>query len=145
MIARVSRSLPFLLAALAGAGAAQTPSQPNPAPVIVSPVPAPVVPPPPVRRYPLAGPQSEAWPPGRILPVRSSPDWSDESVYPEQSRRDYQQGDVGMDLLVGPDGAPRACRIWQTSFHPMLDDSTCDLGMTMRFARPSRSPPIMRG
>lgn len=136
MIARISRYMSLLLAAFAGAAAAQAPVPTVPAPLIARPVPAPVVPPPPVRRYPLAGPQSEAWPPGRILPVRSSPDWSHESVYPEASRRNYQQGDVGMDLLVGPDGAPRACRIWQTSFHPMLDDSTCDLGMTMRFAPP---------
>lgn len=106
---------------------------PFPAPVIAPP-PLPHVVTGPARRYPLAGPASQMWPPVRILPVRRSPDWSNASVYPAASRRYEEEGDVGMDILVGPDGAPRACRIWQTSGHARLDDSTCDLGMSMRFA-----------
>jgi len=87
------------------------------------------------RRYPVAERRSGGWPRAIMLQVVRSPDWSDADVYPRASRRLEQEGDVGIDLLVGTDGVPGACRVWLASRHVELDDSTCDLGMTMRFAR----------
>jgi hypothetical protein len=136
VIARVLLHLGLVLAASGGAAGAQVAAPPLPAPVIAPPMQPPATLPSPTRRYPLLGPTSQVWPPVRMLTVRSSPDWSKASVYPAASRRNNEEGDVGMDLLVGPDGVPRACRIWLFSRYPGLDDSTCDLGMSMRLAPP---------
>jgi TonB family protein len=92
--------------------------------------PAPPAPPPPPRDWPAPRPRT----PG--LEVIGGPDWSDPDIYPRRARALDQEGPVSFELMVGTDGRPRSCTITSSSGHAELDDATCALGMTMRFARP---------
>jgi TonB family protein len=121
-----------LLAMAAAAGAA--PAQPTS--IVRLPVPAPPMPPAlpeSARRYPLLAAAPADWPQARPAGIASGPDWSDYNIYPAAALRREQEGRVGIALLVGADGIPRACRITIPSGHVELDDGTCDLGLTMRF------------
>lgn len=103
--------------------------------------PPPVYAPPPFRPMapPVPPPAPELQPPPPRIPgleVIGGPDWSDPGIYPYRSRALEQEGPVAFELIVGTDGRPRTCKVTASSGHVELDDATCTLGMTMRFARP---------
>lgn len=92
------------------------------------------------RRYPI-GPPAADWPSARHGAILASPDWSDERIYPVGSDLRGEQGLVRIALRIEADGRPSACRVTQATGFVELDDATCDLAMTMRFA-PVGDPPV---
>jgi TonB family protein len=91
------------------------------------------------RRYPV-GPPPPDWPSGRVGRVVTAPDWADYHIYPPAAYGLDEQGRVRVAMRVGTDGRPLACRVTRSSGYVELDDGTCDLTMTMRFA-PGAGPP----
>lgn len=130
--AMISRRIFLAMAAFAGSATAAGAQPASPPPVYAPPPFRPVAPP--------APPSAPDWqpPPPRIpgLEVIGGPDWGDPEIYPRRSRALEQEGPVAFELIVGTDGRPRTCKVTASSGHVELDDATCTLGMTMRFARP---------
>jgi TonB family protein len=128
----ISRRICLAVAAIAGLATAAAADPPAPPPVSTPPPFRPTAPP--------MRPPAPDWqpPPPRIpgLEVIGGPDWSDPGIYPYRSRALEQEGPVAFELMVGTDGRPRTCKVTASSGHLELDDATCMLGMTMRFAGP---------
>jgi TonB family protein len=70
--------------------------------------------------------------------VIGGPDWGDPDIYPRRARALDQEGPVSFELDVGTDGRPRSCTVTASAGYVELDNATCALGMTMRFARPGQ-------
>jgi hypothetical protein len=75
----------------------------------------------------------EQWPTARAERVIASPDWSDYRIYPMIARVKNEEGQVLPQVLVGPDGIPKACRIRFSSNFVELDEGSCRLMMQMKF------------
>lgn len=121
----ISYRISLLLGALACSETAAAAGPPAPGPPFLVP-PAP----------PQASDRQPPPPRTPGLEVIGGPDWGDPEIYPRRSRALEQEGLVGFELIVGTDGRPRSCKVTASSGHVELDDATCSLGMTMRFARP---------
>jgi TonB family protein len=95
-----------------------------------------------VQPQPTPGPSE--WPTVTPEGVKATPDWSDSRLYPMAARKKNEEGSISAQLLVGPDGKPRDCRIVQSSKFADLDEGTCRLMLQMRFdpAHDSRGAPI---
>src|SRR5947209_1957144 len=74
--------------------------------------------------------------------------------YPPEAARNHWQDTVQVELTVGTDGRPSACRVIRSSGYKTLDDTTCNILMTRAHFRPAldanghpavetfKSPPI---
>jgi TonB family protein len=128
-----SRRLSLLLGAAAvvagpAQAEAQSPPVPMPPPIMR---PAAPPPPPPPMRAPAPPPPRPLAP--QLRPV-AAPDWSDPDIYPAAALRLGQEGAVRFELRVGRNGRPIGCTVVESSGHAELDDGTCRLALTMRFA-----------
>ncbi|HEX8365809.1 MAG TPA: energy transducer TonB [Allosphingosinicella sp.] len=128
----ISYRISLLLGALTCAGAAPAAQPVAPPPIYAPPPFRPAPPPPPAPPRDWSAPRPRT--PG--LEVVGGPDWGDPDIYPLRARALEQEGPVSFVLLVGTDGRPRSCELTASSGYFELDDATCTLGMTMRFARP---------
>ena len=107
-----------ILAAWPGVANAQSPAPPAPPPI-----------------PPAAQPEA-AWPPVMKLVPIQSPNWSDPDLYPSAARALDQQGTVAVEVWVGRDGVPKACRTFRSSGFAALDEGTCALLLKVRYAPP---------
>jgi TonB family protein len=79
-------------------------------------------------------PPQPSWPSTPPGPVSSAPDWGDYRIYPEAARRKDAEGRVRFEVLVDDRGTVEDCRLLQSSGSDDLDQGTCRLARTMRFA-----------
>ncbi len=68
---------------------------------------------------------------------------TEDQRYPGEALRRGEQGTVGIDLLLGPDGRVRAVRLLRSSGHPELDQAAVARAYAMQ-ALPT-PPAMLRG
>jgi protein TonB len=68
---------------------------------------------------------------------------TEDQRYPGEALRRGEQGTVGIDLLMGPDGRVRAVRLLRSSGHPELDQAAVARAYAMQ-ALPT-PPAMLRG
>ncbi len=111
------------LIAMAASQAMQPPRVPPPMPTQYPPTPPAVPPPPP-----------SSTPPRLIAGSISNAD------YPSAAIRDEAEGSVRVVLDIGPDGLATGCEVTESSGHPVLDATTCNIA-----SRRFRFRPATRG
>lgn len=70
-------------------------------------------------------------------PLGNVSTWFTAKDYPQQAMVQREQGNVGFQLDIDPNGLPSDCRIIQSSGHKLLDDRTCTIMMARARFRPS--------
>ncbi len=63
------------------------------------------------------------------VPINNPGEWATAGDYPAEALADDKTGTVAFKLVVSPDGSPTQCRITESSGHPVLDTTTCELMM----------------
>lgn len=82
-----------------------------------------------------AGPKLPTGP--EAQPLGNVSTWFNAKDYPQQSMVQREQGNVGFQLDIDPNGLPSDCHIIQSSGHKLLDDRTCTIMMARARFRPS--------
>ncbi|HYZ47451.1 MAG TPA: energy transducer TonB, partial [Sphingomonas sp.] len=65
--------------------------------------------------------------------------WISPDDYPAEALKAGQEGNVRVTLDIGPDGAPRACRIDESSGVAVLDEGSCAVLMARARFQPPKS------